>query len=212
MSEPVPENLEQIPEHERRKFVKADRKLRKLSPDEANACLAHYLCSKKRSFEFKNQLAGNHMNLRSAQVWGCRFFPADQLKVLIQEHLFHPKVKFTKQQATAILSNPSSLVKAPPSRQIPGHFTPLASFFAKPYGEPTRKEMMLQVALSLDSLELDHVREMYLGIKDANQYDEEYGCRLDQSVLYEWTRDRYQLHDLPKGWVEEFIMNARIPE
>ena len=71
---------------------------------------------------------------------------------------------------------------------------------------------MLQVALSLDSLELDHVREMYLGIKDANQYDEEYGCRLDQSVLYEWTRDRYQLHDLPKGWVEEFIMNARIPE
>ena len=168
--------------------------------------------SRRYSYDLKRKLVFAFSALPQSRLWGFKNLSGESLFVFMQESLHYAINYFNVESVTALALNPAFAASVDTE-----YDTPLLLFTHFSSNKPVEKAMresLIAHLLALDKMNIE-IAVTIISFNNEHNFHEDIEYRywtLSEDLLLEWTRQTYDMGDLPDSWVRKFLLDMAPPD
>jgi hypothetical protein len=166
--------------------------------------------SRRYSYDLKRKLVFAFAALPQSRLWGFRNLSGESLFVFMKESLYYAINYFNVESITALASNPEFTASIDTEFDTPRLI--FTRFSLDKRVEKTMRVALIKRLFALDKMNIE-IAVIIVSFNDAQALHEdmEYWSLYDRAIL-EWTRQTYDMGELPDSWVRKFLLDMVPPD
>lgn len=175
-----------------------------------NAFCGKVFNSRRYSYDLKRKLVFVFSALPQSRLWGFGNLSGEGLFLFMKESLYHAINYFNPESITALVLNPEFTASIDTEFDTPRLV--FTRFSLDKRVEKAMREALVKRLLALGKMNIE-IAVIIVSFNEAHApYENIEYWSLHDRVILEWTRQAYDMGELPDSWVRKFLLDMAPPD